>query len=108
MARIVYLPQKVLDVYKNNLVEGDLLEDLIEIGRITHFYSKIGVAVIHLKGQLKISDTIVIKGSTTNLEQKIDSMEMEHKSVETAESGQSVGLKVNGKVREDDLVYKRQ
>jgi len=95
-------------VYKNYLVEGDLLEDLIEIGRITHFYSKIGVAVIHLKGQLKINDTIVIKGSTTNLEQKIDSMEMEHKSVETAESGQSVGLKVNGKVREDDLVYKRQ
>jgi translation elongation factor EF-Tu-like GTPase len=89
-------------------VEGDLMEDLIEIGRITHFYSKIGVAVIHLKGQLKIGDTIVIKGSTTNLEQKVDSIEMEHKSVETAESGQSVGLKVNGKIREDDLVYKKQ
>jgi len=84
------------------------MEGLIEIGRITHYYSKIGVAVIYLKGQLKIGDTIVVKGSTTSLEQTVDSMEMEHANVEMAASGQSVGLKVQGKVRENDIVYRKQ
>ena len=84
------------------------MEGLVEIGRITHYYSKIGVAVVALKERLRVGDTIMIKGATTDLEQKVDSMQIEHNNVEIAESGQSVGLKVQGKVREQDLVYKRQ
>ncbi len=84
------------------------MEGLVEIGRITHYYSKIGVAVVALKDRLRVGDTIMIKGATTDLEQKVDSMQIEHNNVEIAESGQSVGLKVQGKVREQDLVYKRQ
>jgi len=83
------------------------MESLTEIGRVTHYYSKIEVAVVHLKAPLKVGDTIVIKGSTTNLEQTVDSMEIEHENVEKAEAGQSVGLKVKGKVRENDLVFKK-
>ena len=83
------------------------MENLSEIGTIAHFYSKIEVAVINLTAPLKVGDTIVIKGSTTDLEQIVDSMQVEHKDIEAAESGQSVGLKVKGKVREGDTVYKK-
>jgi putative protease len=83
------------------------MENLSEIGIIAHFYSKIEVAVINLTAPLKVGDTIVIKGSTTDLEQTVDSIQVEHKDIESAESGNSVGLKVKGKVREGDKVYKK-
>lgn len=83
------------------------MENLSEIGIIAHFYSKIEVAVINLTAPLKVGDIIVIKGATTDLEQIVDSMQVEHKDIEAAESGQSVGLKVKGKVREGDKVYKK-
>jgi len=84
------------------------MEGLTEIGKITHYYSKIEVAVIQLKAPLKVGETIVIKGATTDVEQVVDSMQIEHKNVDKAEPGQSIGLKVKGKVREHDIVYKRQ
>lgn len=83
------------------------MENLSEIGIITHFYPKIEVAVINLTAPLKVGDTIAIKGSTTDLEQIVDSMQVEHKNIESAESGNAVGLKVKGKVREGDKVYKK-
>ena len=82
-------------------------EKVVEIGRITHFFSKINVAVIELKAPLKVGDTIVVKGPTTNFEQVIDSMQIEHENVQKAESGQSIGLKVVERVRETDIVYKK-
>lgn len=82
-------------------------EELVEIGRITHFFSKISVAVIELKATLSVGDTIAIKGPTTDFEQTVDSMQIEHKSVQKAERGQSIGLKVAERVRETDIVYKK-
>jgi putative protease len=82
-------------------------EEVIEIGHISHFFSKINVAVIELKKPLKIGDTIVVKGPTTDFEQKVDSMQIEHKNVPKAEAGQSIGLKVTERVREKDTVYKK-
>ena len=77
------------------------------IGKITHYFSHIGVAVIDLGGVLKEGDTIRITGGeNTDFNQKIDSMEVDHKKVETAKKGDSVGLKVNEKVREGYQVYK--
>jgi putative protease len=84
------------------------MEGLTEVGRITHYYSKIGVAVIQLRAPLKVGEAILIKGATTNVEQTVDSMQIEHRNVESAEPGQSIGLKVKGRVREDDVVYKKQ
>lgn len=81
-------------------------EELQEVGRVSHFFSKIGVAVIELEGTISVGDRILIKGPTTNLEQTIESMEIEHKKVQRAEAGQSIGLKVNDRVRENDTVYK--
>jgi putative protease len=77
-----------------------------KIGQITHYFSKAGVAVIELTASVSSGDKIVIRGSTTNIEQIIDSMEIEHKKIPKAEAGQSIGLKVLGRVRENDIVYK--
>jgi len=77
-----------------------------EIGRVTHYYPKIGVAVVELKSTLKVGDKILVKGATTNFEQVVESMQIEHKNVEKAEAGQSVGLKVKERVRENDKVYR--
>jgi putative protease len=82
-------------------------ENLIEIGRVTHFFSKISVAVIELKAPLAVGDTVHIKGPTTDFEQVVESMQIEHKNVQRAEAGQSIGLKVAQRVREKDMVYKK-
>lgn len=82
-------------------------EDVVEIGRITHFFSKISVAVIELKAPLKVGDTIVVKGPTTDFQQVVESMQIENKNVQTGEAGQSIGLKVIQRVRETDVVYRK-
>lgn len=82
-------------------------DEYLEIGKITHFFSKIGVAVIELKKPLKVGDTIAIKGPTTDFEQRVDSMQIEHENVNEAKAGQSIGLRVAERVRETDAVYKK-
>jgi len=81
-------------------------EELQEVGKITHFFSKISVAVIELTATLSVGDRIRIQGPTTDFEQTVDSMQIEHENVKTAKAGQSIGLKVNERVREKDTVYK--
>ena len=81
-------------------------EELQEVGKVAHFFAKISVAVIELKASISVGDRILIKGPTTNLEQTIESMEIEHEKVTQAEAGQSIGLKVDDRVRENDTVYK--
>lgn len=86
---------------KQNKEEGEL------IGKITHYFSHISVAVIELLKTLKEGDTIRITGGeNTDFNQEIDSMEVDHKKVNSAKKGDSVGLKVNEKVREGYRVYK--
>ena len=81
-------------------------EKPVEVGKITHFFSKINVAVVELTAPLSVGDKIRIQGPTTDFEQTVQSMQIEHESVEAAKKGQSVGLRVNERVRENDTVYK--
>jgi len=81
-------------------------EELQEIGKVTHFFSKISVAVIDLTATLSVGDRIRIQGPTTDFEQTVDSMQIEHENVKSAKAGQSIGLKVKERVREKDTVYK--
>ena len=76
------------------------------IGKITHYFTKIGVAVVELTDKVSVGDMISIEGPSTNFQQKIDSMQIEHKNVKTAKKGDSIGLKVMDRVRETDSVYK--
>ena len=77
------------------------------IGEITHFFPHVKVAVIKLKKSgICLGETIYVKGHTTEFEQKITSMQVNHKPVEKAEKGHEIGLKVKSKVRHGDKVYK--
>lgn len=76
------------------------------VGEIVHYFNNISVAVIKLSGTLKVGDKILIKGATTDISQPVDSMQIEHKSVKEAKTGQSIGLKTKGSVRSGDAVYK--
>ena len=77
-----------------------------KVGEVTHYYTRIGVAVIRITAPLRVGDRIAIKGHTTNFEQTVDSMQIEHEAVEEAKPGDLVGLKVVERVREGDIVYK--
>ena len=76
------------------------------IGNVSHYFSKIGVAVIDLSDSLKVGDTIRIIGGGTDFTQTIESMQSEHQNIEEAKAGDSIGIKVNQKVREDYKVYR--
>jgi len=77
-----------------------------EIGKITHYFDHISVAVVDLKAPLKQGDKILVEGHTTNFEQAVDSMQIEHKAVKEAKKGESIGLRVAEMVRPGDKVYK--
>lgn len=81
-------------------IEGKL------IGKITHYFGNIEVAVIKLSDKLKEGETIRIVGGETDFNQEVDSMEVDRKKISEAKKGDSVGLKVEQKVREGYKVYK--
>lgn len=76
------------------------------VGKVSHYFTKIGVAVIDLTDTLEVGDEISIEGAVTNLRQKVESMEIEHEKIDKAKAGDSIGLKVMDRVREKDNVYK--
>lgn len=76
------------------------------VGKISHYFTKIGVAVIDLEAPLAVGDKISIEGATTDFQQKVDSMQVEHKEVQAAKKGDSIGMKVKDRVRGGDNVYK--
>ncbi len=78
------------------------------IGEVTHYYSHICVAIIKFKKNIAVGSKIHFKGATTDFEEKINSMQCDHKAIETAKKGQEVGIKVGDKVREGDLVYEAE
>jgi len=77
-----------------------------KIGEVTHYFTDLNVGIIKLEDELELGDKIRIKGSTTDFEQKVNSMEIDREEVERAESGESIGMKVKDRVREGDEVYK--
>ena len=82
-------------------------EAIIEVGHVTHFFSKISVAVVDLTLPLVVGDRILVKGPLTDFEQTVESMQIEHKAITRAEGGQSIGLKVVQPAKEKDVVYKK-
>ncbi len=75
------------------------------IGHVTHYYRKIGVAVVLLKGELKLGDTIQILGHSTDLIQKVRSLESEHHKIMEAGPRGEVALKVDEPVRAGDRIF---
>lgn len=78
-----------------------------KVGEVIKYFGKISVAAIRLsEGSLKVGDKIHIVGHTTDVTQTIDSMQIENKNVQEAGPGADIGIKVNARMREHDVVYK--
>lgn len=74
---------------------------------MTHYYDKIGVAVVELDGGLSKGDKIkFVRGGEDMFEQKVESMQIEHDKIDSAKKGDIVGLKVDQEVKEDAEIYK--
>lgn len=79
----------------------------VKLGHVEDYFAKISVAAIKIdEGELNVGDTVHFKGHTTDLTCGVDSIQLEHKSVNKATAGQSVGIKVSDKVRRTDTVFK--
>lgn len=80
---------------------------MFKVGKITHYYDKIGVAIVELDGTLSVGDKIKFtRGGEDLFEQTVDSIQIEHKKVESASKGDVVGLKSEQEVKEGTEVYK--
>ncbi len=77
-----------------------------EVGRVSDYFARIGVAGIDLTGTLRVGDRIHIKGHTTDLEQVVESIQVEHENVQEAGPGAKIGVKVKDRCRGGDHVYK--
>lgn len=79
-----------------------------EIGKVSSYFTNVEVAAIDLNGALKVGDKIHIKGHTTDFEQAVKSMQINRKDVKSAKAGDSVGIKVDERVRPGDVVCKSE
>lgn len=78
----------------------------IQIGKVTHYYDKVGVAVITVLNQpLKVGDTVKISGHDKEFNQKIASLQIEHTQVTEVPVGETCGMKVEQAVKEGDMLY---
>ena len=76
------------------------------VGIVTHYFPKVRAAVIKLKAPLSVGDTIKIKGHTTDFKQNIASLQINRVSVDSAKKGEEIGLLVDSRVRQHDVVCK--
>lgn len=78
----------------------------VQVGKVTHYYNKIGVAIVDVSAPFKVGDTIKISGHDQEFTQTVTSMQIEHQQIEAAKPKDVIGLKVDRPVKEKDLVYK--
>ncbi|PIU99422.1 MAG: hypothetical protein COY22_02305 [Candidatus Tagabacteria bacterium CG_4_10_14_0_2_um_filter_40_13] len=77
-----------------------------EIGTVTHFYDKIGVMVVKLTDKVAVGDAIKIKRGDEEIEETIESMQVEHENIEKAKKGDEIAIKISGKTKEGAVVYR--
>lgn len=78
----------------------------VEVGEVTHYWSHLGVAGVHLTSPVDVGDHIHFLGHTSDFEQDLGSMEIEHHQIRHADAGEDVGIRVAEHTREHDKVYK--
>ena len=74
-----------------------------KVGEVTHYYDKIGVAVVEIIAPLKVGDKIKIVSGDKEFEQEVASMQVEHKNVQKAKKGDAVGLKIDQPVKKGEV-----
>jgi hypothetical protein len=76
------------------------------LGQVEDYFAHVGVMALKLRAPVSVGDTIRVKGHTTDITQPVESMQIEHQPVQTASVGDSVGIKISGRARRTDIVYK--
>jgi hypothetical protein len=76
-----------------------------KLGEVEHYFGKIMVAAVKMKAPMKVGDIIHIKGHTTDFDQKVVSIQIEHESVQKVKKGDDIGIKVKDHAREGDTVF---
>ena len=80
---------------------------MFKVGKVSHYYDKIGVAIVELDGTLAVGDKIKFaRGGEDLFEETVESIQIEHEKKDSASKGDVVGLKVNEAVKEGAEVYK--
>jgi len=77
-----------------------------EVGRVTRYFGRISVAGVRLSDRLQVGEHVYILGATSDFEQDVTSMELNHEAVEIAEKGQEIGLRVVKRARRGDIVFR--
>ena len=77
-----------------------------KVGVVNDYFAKINVAGIDMTGNLKVGDTIHVKGHTTDFEQVVDSIQVEHEQLQEVKAGDAIGIKVTERCRGGDTVYR--
>jgi putative protease len=94
------------EAYLPTLSKEDRNMSGIRIGHVTHYFDRVGVAVLSLTDWIRVGDTVHILGHSTDFQLKVTSLQIEHQPVSQAGPGQDVALKVNQRVHADDAVFK--
>jgi translation elongation factor EF-1alpha len=76
------------------------------IGHVSHYFGHLSVAAVSLTDTLRVGDRIHIRGHTTDFEQTVDSMQIQHAPVESAGPGDDVAIRVTDHVRDSDAIYR--
>ncbi len=76
------------------------------LGEIEDYFAHVGVAALKLQAPVSVGDMIRVKGHTTDITQKLESLQIDHQPVQTASSGDAVGFKIADRARKGDAVYK--
>ena len=77
-----------------------------KVGTVTHYYGKIGVAILKLEAPLKVGDTLKFQGHGAEFEQPVTQLQVDHADVPEAAKGDQVGLKVDQEVKEGVEAFK--
>ena len=78
----------------------------ILLGQVEDYFAHVNVLALKLLAPVSVGDMIRIKGHTTDITQKVESMQIEHQPVQTASAGDSVGIKIADRARRTDVVHK--
>lgn len=80
--------------------------DEVFVGTVSHYFAQPQVGAVKLEAELRVGDLLHIRGRTTEFEQTVNSMQIEHEPVEMADPGSEVGIKVVERVRKGDQIFK--
>ncbi|HCB35601.1 MAG: hypothetical protein A2W52_02795 [Candidatus Taylorbacteria bacterium RIFCSPHIGHO2_02_49_25] len=76
------------------------------VGKVVHWYDKVGVAVVKLAAALKIGDRVKVKRGEEEFEDSVTSMQLDHQPIETGKKGQEVAVKLSQQAKEGADVFK--